>query len=138
MDVTGFWTNAQPLLISFGLKLLGAIAIVVIGRWVIRFISRMVTKAMERQKVEPTIVRHLANTLTVGLNVLLFIGILGFFGVETGAVRLSSTSLLRHLDIEPDRGELLGGHADFAQERQPAPVGVDACEPWLDRDSKQA
>ena len=59
MDPTGFWANTQPLLISFGLKLLGAIAIVVIGRWVIKFISKRVTKAMEKQKVEPTIVRGL-------------------------------------------------------------------------------
>ena len=83
MDATGFWASTQPLLISFGLKLLGAIAIVIIGRWLIRLISKMITKAMEKQRVEPTIVRYLSNTLTVGLNVLLFIGILGFFGVET-------------------------------------------------------
>lgn len=83
MDVNGFWASTQPLLISFGLKLLGAIAIFVVGRWLIGIASRTVNKAMERQKMEPTIARYLGNVLNVALNILLIIGILGFFGVET-------------------------------------------------------
>lgn len=83
MDVTGFWASAQPLLISFGMKLLGAIAIFIVGRWLIGVVARMLARVMERQKVEPTVTRYLGNTLTVALNVLLVIGILGFFGVET-------------------------------------------------------
>ena len=40
-------------------------------------------KALERQQVEPTIVRYVGNALGVALNILLVIGILGYFGVET-------------------------------------------------------
>ena len=83
MDVAGFWANAQPLLISFGLKLLGALAIFVVGRWLIRLVSSMLEKAMARQKIEATISRYVGNVVTVALNILLVIGILGFFGVET-------------------------------------------------------
>jgi small conductance mechanosensitive channel len=83
MDVTGFWANAQPLLISFGLKLLGAIAIFLVGRWLIRLASTLIQKAMERQKTDPTIMRYVGNVVSVALNILLIIGILGFFGVET-------------------------------------------------------
>jgi len=83
MDVMKFWTSAQPILIYFGLKVLGAVAIFIVGRWLIGVAGGLVTKAMERQKVEPTIIRYMANTLAVALNILLVIGILGFFGVET-------------------------------------------------------
>ena len=45
--------------------------------------ATLITKALERQKVEPTIVCYMGNTISVALNVLLVIGILGYFGVET-------------------------------------------------------
>ncbi len=54
-----------------------------VGRWLIGLASKAVNKAMERQKMEPTIARYVGNVLTVALNILLIIGILGFFGVET-------------------------------------------------------
>jgi small-conductance mechanosensitive channel len=40
-------------------------------------------RALERQKVEPTVIRYIGNAIAVALNVLLVIGILGYFGVET-------------------------------------------------------
>jgi small conductance mechanosensitive channel len=83
MDVMKFWAGAQPVLIAFGLKLLGALVIFIVGRWLIGLAAGLITKALDRQKVEPTIIRYLANTLTVALNILLVVGILGYFGVET-------------------------------------------------------
>lgn len=67
----------------FGLKLLGAIAIWVIGRWVIGFVVRLLQRTLTRQNVDPTLLRYLGNMLTVVLNIALAVGILGYFGVET-------------------------------------------------------
>ena len=50
------------------------------------------------------------------------------------AVRLSGSPLLRYLDIELDCRELFGGLAEFAQERQPARVGVEVGEHRVDGD----
>ena len=36
--------------------------------------------------------------------------------------------LIRHLHVELDRRELLGGHAELAKEWQPAGVGVQGCK----------
>jgi len=38
---------------------------------------------MERQKIEPTVIRYMANAVAVALNIMLVVGILGYFGVET-------------------------------------------------------
>jgi len=75
--------TAGPLLIAFGLKLLGAIAAYIVGRILIGFASNLVQRALERQKVEPTVIRYIGSVITVALNVILVVAILGYFGVET-------------------------------------------------------
>lgn len=83
MDITNMIDTARPVLVAFGLKVLGAIAIYIVGRWLIGILATLLQKVLERQKVEPTVIRYLGNTINVALKVLLVIGILGYFGVET-------------------------------------------------------
>ena len=66
-----------------GLKLLAAIAFWVIGRWLIGMALRMLRSGLEKQKVDPTLLRYIGSIVTVTLNVLLVIGILGYFGIQT-------------------------------------------------------
>ncbi|MBE9608898.1 mechanosensitive ion channel family protein [Chitinilyticum piscinae] len=68
---------------EFGVKILAAIAFWVIGRWLIGLAISMVQKALEKQKVDPTVLRYVGSMLAVTLNILLVIGILGYFGVQT-------------------------------------------------------
>ncbi len=83
MDFTNMFDTAKPVVIAFALKVVGAIVLYIIGRWLIGIVGTLITKALERQKIEPTIVRYIGNIISVALNVLLVIGILGYFGVET-------------------------------------------------------
>lgn len=83
MDFTNMFETAKPLVIAIALKVGGAIVLYIIGRWLIGIVGAIINKALERQKVEPTVVRYIGNTINVALNVLLVIGILGYFGVET-------------------------------------------------------
>ena len=70
-------------LVAFGLKVLGAIALWVIGRWLIYFAVGLVTKTLRKRPIEPTIVKYLGSTISVLLNVTLVVAILGYFGVQT-------------------------------------------------------
>ena len=70
-------------LTAFGLKVAGAIAVWIVGRYLINLAVRLVSAAMTRQHVDPTILRYLGNIITVTLNIILVIAILGYFGVET-------------------------------------------------------
>ena len=83
MDIPGMLETARPMLIAFGLKLLGAIAAYIVGRMLIGFASSLVIRALERQKVEPTVIRYIGSIITVALNIILVVAILGYFGVET-------------------------------------------------------
>ena len=83
MDIPGTIETAKPILIAFGLKVLGAIAAYIVGRMLIGFASTLVTKALEHQNVEPTVIRYIGSIITVALNIILVVAILGYFGVET-------------------------------------------------------
>ena len=75
--------TAKPTIVAVGLKVLGALALYIVGRWLIGLAGTLIQKALDRQKVEPTVVRYVGNVINVALNILLVIGILGYFGVET-------------------------------------------------------
>ncbi|MDA8255680.1 MAG: mechanosensitive ion channel family protein [Betaproteobacteria bacterium] len=69
--------------VEFGVKILAAIAFWVIGRMLIGFVVNLVRSSLEKQKVDPTALRYIGSIITVTLNVLLVIGILGYFGIQT-------------------------------------------------------
>ncbi|HEX6004907.1 MAG TPA: mechanosensitive ion channel family protein [Burkholderiales bacterium] len=83
MDWQRVWETTSTQLTTFGLKVVGAIAVWIIGRWLIGLASRLLTRALERQGVDSTLRRYIANIVTVALNIVLVVAILGYFGVET-------------------------------------------------------
>lgn len=70
-------------LVAFGLKVLGAIALWIIGRWLISFSIGLITKSLKKRPIEPTVITYLSSTVSVLLNITLVIAILGYFGVQT-------------------------------------------------------
>jgi small conductance mechanosensitive channel len=76
---------AVPLAVTFGSRLLGAIALWIIGRIIISLIRRAVQAGATRRHVDPTISRYLDSTLNLALQILLVIALLGMFGVETAS-----------------------------------------------------
>jgi len=83
MNMSQIIDTATVQLTSFGLKVAGAIAVWIVGRYLIGLAVRLVSAALTRQQVDPTILRYLGNIITVTLNIILVIAILGYFGVET-------------------------------------------------------
>jgi small conductance mechanosensitive channel len=68
---------------AVGLKVLGAIVVYIVGRYLIGLAVRLVSTALTKQNVDPTLLRYIGNIVSVALNVVLVIAILGYFGVET-------------------------------------------------------
>ena len=75
-----YWTD---ILITVGLKIVGAIVVWVVGRWLIHLAMRLLSAGLTRQKVEPTLIRYLISFLVIALNIILVVAILGYFGLET-------------------------------------------------------
>jgi len=68
---------------AVGLQIVGAIALYIVGRWLISLVVRAMQKVLGRQNIEPTVLRFAGNTLSVVLNITLVVAILGYFGVQT-------------------------------------------------------
>jgi len=78
-----FGRTALAYVTRAGGQVLVAIVIFVIGRRLINLAVSLLTLALARQGVDSTVQRYLASSLRIGLNILLVIGILGYFGFET-------------------------------------------------------
>ena len=118
-DVSRYQDLIMAAVTNIGLKLLAAIVFWVIGRWLISLVLGMIRKALERQKVDPTVLRYLSSVVSVTLNVFLVIGILGYFGVQT------TTFAALVAGIALGRAQRLHQHLhQRAQPRHPAQVPV--------------
>ena len=70
--------------IDFALKLLGALAAWVIGRWVIALAVRLFSAAVTKGKrLDATLTKYLSSIISVVLTLVLVLAILDIFGVRT-------------------------------------------------------
>jgi len=70
-------------LIALGISVLEALALWIVGRWLIGFAINIIGRGMTRQKIDPTLTRYIQNAVAAILNIVLVVAILGFFGVQT-------------------------------------------------------
>lgn len=83
LDFDNIVETGTTLLTALGLKIVGAIIAWIVGRALIKFGVRLMTAALNRQPVDPTLTRYVGNIVNVGLTVALIVAVLGYFGVET-------------------------------------------------------
>ena len=82
-DPEGFWRNALQGLVSFGLKVLAALLIYMIGSWLIGKIKKMLQRSFDRRQTERTIATFTTSAVTISLTVLLVIITVSTLGVDT-------------------------------------------------------
>lgn len=75
--------TALTYLSLFGLKVLGAIILWFIGRWLIRLATRLTSRALEHQHLDRTLIAYIGSGIGLVLTVVLIVALLGFFGVQT-------------------------------------------------------
>src|SRR6201987_1514906 len=80
-DLTAMTQTVITLLTTVGLKLLGAIAIWIVGRWLLNFALLLIGGALTKHKLDPTLTRYIHSAIAALLNIVLVVAILGFFGV---------------------------------------------------------
>jgi small conductance mechanosensitive channel len=83
MDINALIQNASVTLISAAWKILGALALWLVGRWLISFALRLLGRTLARERFDVTLTRYMQTALSILLNVALIVAILGYFGVET-------------------------------------------------------
>ena len=83
MDTTTIETFLKTTAVDLLIKILAATAFWIIGRWLISWVTRLVRTSMDRNRMDQTLNKYLSAIITASLNLLLVLGILGYFGVQT-------------------------------------------------------
>ncbi|MFT3766973.1 MAG: mechanosensitive ion channel family protein [Minicystis sp.] len=87
MNPSTWADEAQRILFTYavpiGGKIIGAIALWVIGRMIISGVQRIAERGLEHRKLDSTLSRYLRSVIGVTLTILLGLAILSIFGVET-------------------------------------------------------
>ena len=72
-------------IIQYGLNIVGAVAIFIIGRWVAQFVSTLLGNALLKTKVDQTLASFGKHLSYYGIMTFVFIAALNKMGVETGS-----------------------------------------------------
>ena len=75
--------TVQTLGAEYGLRILGALAILILGMWAARLIKKLVMKLMQRSKVDPTLIAFVASLAHISMQVFVIIAALEKLDVKT-------------------------------------------------------
>lgn len=73
----------QSLGVDFGLRLLGAAIILVVGRWLAKQLRRLIKRLMTPTTIDPNLVAFTSNLAEYGLTVFVILAALGQLGIQT-------------------------------------------------------
>ncbi|MBR6829280.1 MAG: mechanosensitive ion channel [Paludibacteraceae bacterium] len=82
-DPEGFWQIFIDKVTQFGLKVLAALVIFVVGIFLIRWVKSILKRVFDRRDTEPTIASFVTSFVSISLTVLLVIISISTLGVDT-------------------------------------------------------
>ncbi|MFB9056217.1 mechanosensitive ion channel family protein [Mariniflexile ostreae] len=112
MDLENFETQKWiDLAIQYGLKIIGAIVIWIIGSWIIGKLLKAVNKIMAKGDYDISLQKFLLNLIRWTLKIILVIVVLGTVGVETTsfAAMLAAVGLAIGMALQGSLGNFAGG-----------------------------
>jgi small conductance mechanosensitive channel len=78
-----YLAQGQQLLTDYGVKVIAAIAIFFIGKWVAKLLTRAIRKLMAKSKLEPMLVTFTGNLTYAALMVFVVLAALNQLGIQT-------------------------------------------------------
>jgi small conductance mechanosensitive channel len=85
MDLSKLSTKVYELLTIYGLKVVAAIVIFIVGRWVAKAVSNFIKKIMTKSKADETLVSFVGNLSYVALLAFVIIAALNQLGIHTAS-----------------------------------------------------
>lgn len=109
VNTLGDWSISQ--VPNLGLRLLGILFILLVGRWLIGIARRALERALRRSEMEETLISFLSRLLNIALLALMFIIVLGMLGIPTTSVIaiLGAGTLAIGLALQDTLGNLASG-----------------------------
>lgn len=85
IDLTSIGTMVRGLIAAWGLKVVGAIAVLAIGRWIAGWLRDATRRALERGGFDATLTPFVATLIYTGLLVLVLLSVAAVLGINTTA-----------------------------------------------------
>jgi small conductance mechanosensitive channel len=106
-----YWDMAIQYGTDYGLKIIGAILIFLIGKWVARRLTNVTLKVMQKAEVDPTLSRFAENLVYMLLMVVVVLAALNTLGVQTTSfvAILGATGLAVGLALQGTLGNVGAG-----------------------------
>lgn len=76
-------SSVSESIIKWGLKVLAAILLYLLGAWIIRRVKKLLRKVFTKRKVEPSLATFTVSFVNISLTVLLFVIVVSILGVPT-------------------------------------------------------
>ena len=86
MDTAEIINSITQIAADFGLRVLYAVLIIVIGRWVVKLLLKIIKAALEKTTVEENVRIFAVNLLNTLLMVIIFIAAINQLGIETTSI----------------------------------------------------
>ncbi|WP_299551854.1 mechanosensitive ion channel domain-containing protein [Seonamhaeicola sp.] len=111
MDLSRYAEIAQNFIVEYGIKVIGAIVIWIVGSWIIKKITKGIGKVMSKNNYDVSLQKFLLNLIGWGLKILLFLAILSQLGIETTsfAAILAAAGLAIGMALQGSLGNFAGG-----------------------------
>ena len=97
--------------VDLGKHILAALAIYIVGKWIIKLIKKMVTKMLAKRNMDEGVKTFVASLVNISLTVLLLIAVISALGIETTsfAALLASAGVAIGMALSGQLSNFAGG-----------------------------
>lgn len=108
---SAFWDKVKELVATFGGRILSAIAVLIVGSFVVKLLSKGINKAFGKTRLDPAVKKILEKFVKALLYVILIIAVVDILGVSMSSVIaiLASCGLAVGLALQGALTNLAGG-----------------------------
>ena len=86
IDLADVLSRITALITDWGLKVLGALVVLIVGRMIAKSIRKAVRKGLERGKMDPTLVPFVSSLVYYMVMAFVLIAVLGMVGIQTASM----------------------------------------------------
>lgn len=82
MNLENAIVKITDIILQYGPRLLGALAVLIIGAWVVKTLTKTIMQTIEKRDIDPSLKPFLTGLINTLLKVMLFLTVLGTMGIE--------------------------------------------------------
>jgi len=111
VTLESLWDSLVQLAMTYGLKIIGAIIILLVGRWLAKYAKRYTLRALDKMAVDEALKKFSGSLAYYGVIIIAIIGALNTLGVATASIvaLLGASALAIGLALEGALSNLAAG-----------------------------